>query len=74
MSACQAVAVIGVSLLILVVMNAVMTRVIRADRQLIERQREAWKAAGEVGPYPDRFPGDRGYHFFDGLNFGGPGV
>jgi uncharacterized membrane protein YidH (DUF202 family) len=53
MNAGQAVEVIGVSLVILVVMIAVMARVNWADRERIERRREAWKAAGSVGPRPE---------------------
>jgi hypothetical protein len=52
MSAGQAVIVVGVSLVILIVMITVMTRLNRISLQRIERRREAWKAAGGVGPCP----------------------
>ena len=54
MSAGQAVLLVGVSLVIIAVMIAVMIRLERVQRRLIERRREAWKAAGGVG----RCPGD----------------
>ena len=57
MSAGQAIAVVGVSLVILVVTIAVMMRVNRTARERIERRREAWKADGCVGPCPESFGG-----------------
>jgi hypothetical protein len=45
---------------------AVMIRLERSQRRLIERRREAWEAEGRVGAHPDDFIG-RGY---SGGNFG----
>ena len=62
MGTAQAVIAVGVSLVILVVMVTVMTRVNRNSRERIERQREAWQAAGNEGPYPGDDPGRGGYN------------
>lgn len=55
MNAIQAVAVIGVSLVVIAVITALMIRMSRAERQRIERRREAWQAEGGVGPCPDAY-------------------
>jgi hypothetical protein len=48
----------------------VMMRMERRHRQLIERQREAWRAGGSVGPEPGR--GGGSYSGGGGeMNFGG---
>jgi hypothetical protein len=41
----------------------VMMRMERSHRQLIERQREAWRAGGSVGPEPGRGGGDGGMNW-----------
>jgi hypothetical protein len=67
MSAGQAVLVVGVSLVIIAVMIAVMIRLGRVQRRSIQRRREAWKAAGGVGPGPDDYIGHGGgYSSFGG--------
>jgi hypothetical protein len=45
----------------------VMMRMERSHRQLIERQREAWRAGGCVGPEPGRGGGSTSG---GGMNFG----
>jgi ABC-type tungstate transport system substrate-binding protein len=55
MSATHLAIVIGVFLLILPVMIAVMTRMNRTAQQQIQRRRQAWKAAGGIGPCPGDF-------------------
>ena len=40
---------------------AVMIRLDRAHRRIVERRREAWKAEGGVGAHPDGFIG-RGFN------------
>ena len=47
----------------------VMMRMERSHRQLIERQREAWRAGGCVGPEPGRGGGNASG--CGGGNFGG---
>ena len=41
-------------------MIAVMFRLERVQRRLVERRREAWKAAGGVDAYPDDYIGHGG--------------
>src|ERR1700758_3285023 len=43
-----------------------MMRMERSSRQRVERQREAWRASGSIGPEPGRWGGSRG-----GPDFGG---
>ncbi len=62
MSAGQAVLLVGGSLVIL----AVMIRLDRAHRRRIQGRREAWKAAGSVGPCPGT-----GYYGPTGFDGGG---
>jgi hypothetical protein len=40
---------------------AVMIRLERSQRRLIERRRAAWEAEGRVGAHPDDFIGHGGY-------------
>jgi hypothetical protein len=60
MSAVQAVLVIGASVVIIAVTIAVMIRLERVQRRWIQRRRDAWKAAGGVGPVPDDYIGRGG--------------
>ena len=64
MSAGQAVLLVGGSLVILAVMIAVMIRLDRAHhRRRIQGRREAWNAAGSVGPCPGTgYYGPTGFH------------
>ncbi|KRE33063.1 hypothetical protein ASG82_22795 [Mycobacterium sp. Soil538] len=59
----SAVLVLVVALAIVAAMVAVMWRIDRANRRLLDRRREAWKAAGSVGPAPGEYmgSGDGGY-------------
>jgi hypothetical protein len=50
----------------------VMMRMERSHRQLIERQREAWRAGGSVGLEPGRWGGSAGGGGFGG-GFSPPG-
>jgi hypothetical protein len=43
---------------------AVMIRLERAQRRVIERRREAWEAEGRVGAHPDDFIGRGGFSGF----------
>ena len=49
-----------VSLAIVAGLVGLMIRLERVQRRRIERRREAWKAAGGVGAYPDDYIG-RGF-------------
>jgi len=53
--------ILFVGLALLAGLVAVMVRVDRAHRRLVERRREAWKAEGEIGAGPDDFLG-RGFN------------
>jgi hypothetical protein len=52
-----AVLVLVVSLAFLAVVVGVMVRIDRLNRRLLDRRREAWKAAGSVGPAPGEYMG-----------------
>jgi hypothetical protein len=58
--------VVGGSLVIIAVMIAVIIQLERDLRRRIERRREAWKAAGNVDPYPgdDGDYGGSGFGWF----------
>ncbi|MDT5096404.1 MAG: hypothetical protein QOC76_141 [Mycobacterium sp.] len=62
-----AVLILVVALAILAVVVAVMVRIDRANRRLLDRRREAWKAEGGVGPAPGEYmgsgSGDAGIQF-----------
>jgi hypothetical protein len=60
-----------VAMAIIAGMVWVMMRIERSHRQLIERQREAWRAGGCVGPEPGRGGGTSYEGGGGGMNFGG---
>jgi hypothetical protein len=53
--------IFGVGMAIVAAMVCLMIRLERVQRRLIERRREAWKAAGGVDAYPDDYMGHGGY-------------
>jgi hypothetical protein len=69
MSAGQAVLVVGVSLVSIAGLVWVMMRIDRSSSALFRRRREAWKAEGNVGPYPGDSTSGGGY----GGGFSPPG-
>ena len=63
MSAVQAVLVAGAGAVIIALAIVVMLRLERVQRGWIKRRRDAWKAAGGVGPGPDDYIGRGGGGF-----------
>jgi hypothetical protein len=52
-----AILILVVGLVIVAGMVALMVRIDRLNRRLLDRRREAWKAAGGVGPAPGEYMG-----------------